>query len=370
MSCDKPNCKTDFYLIIFGFVVLFAVLGCQRTGRSSQDTGNAPQDTGNAPQPQDTGAGEGDADSDTDGDTDTDADGDTDAGGDTDGDVDTDADSDSDADSDTDTDGDTDADGDTDSDTDTDADSDTDADADGDTDTDGDTDADADGDTDSNTDTDADSDTDADADGDTDTDGDADADTDTDADTAGVPTECETLYGGTCFPISGTCAACPDGTYVHTTRAGCSEREWCCTEKSLGGGECVDGVCVASGVPCPDQWILMRIPCEPGSDTMCCMPEESACPGYPEECAALGGVCTGARFEMCPVGTEPYDLGEERGGCGFGGWCCVEAPPSSCSDEPGVMCVPGDQCEGCFYPAWDESLTCEEGRVCCFDYCN
>jgi hypothetical protein len=49
-------------------------------------------------------------------------------------------------------------------------------------------------------------------------------------------------------------------------------------------------------------------------------------------CATAGGVlCTPYRWEICPAGTEPLAGADPHLGCGNGGWCCVVAPPSTCS---------------------------------------
>ena len=172
---------------------------------------------------------------------------------------------------------------------------------------------------------------------------------------------------------AGNCAVCPDGAFVHPTRAGCGEREWCCTHDAPLVSDCTDGggICVPAVSACPDEWNPVYTSCGEGDGGTCCMPDEYSCPAYPKGCADVGGICTSARWQMCPESTEPYNLESDQGGCErpMGGWCCVEAPPSSCSDTPGVMCVPGDQCEGCFDPATDTDLACEAGRVCCMDTC-
>ena len=90
-------------------------------------------------------------------------------------------------------------------------------------------------------------------------------------------------------------------------------------------------------------------------------------------CEAAGGTCTDSRWNMCPVGTEPIDPDPHRdcgSGTGTDGWCCVDAPTSTCSDAAGANCVVGTECTGCWGPAEDTSLTCEAGRVCCTDICD
>ena len=90
---------------------------------------------------------------------------------------------------------------------------------------------------------------------------------------------------------------------------------------------------------------------------------------YPE-CAAVDGICTDARWELCPNGTEPVDPNPNRdcpGGEGAQGWCCVDAPPSTCSDDSSGNCIVGDSCEGCW--AEVQGYDCEDGRVCCEDIC-
>jgi len=88
------------------------------------------------------------------------------------------------------------------------------------------------------------------------------------------------------------------------------------------------------------------------------------------DCDSASGVCTNARWELCPLGLEPVDPDPNRdcpGSPGAQGWCCVDAPPSTCSDESPGNCVVGDSCEDCWMdlPGYD----CEDGRVCCQDGC-
>jgi hypothetical protein len=90
-------------------------------------------------------------------------------------------------------------------------------------------------------------------------------------------------------------------------------------------------------------------------------------------CGAAGGTCTDSRWNLCPVGTEPIDPDPHQdcgSGTGTDGWCCVDAPASTCSDAAGVNCVVGTECIGCWGPAENTSLTCEAGRVCCTDICD
>jgi hypothetical protein len=85
-------------------------------------------------------------------------------------------------------------------------------------------------------------------------------------------------------------------------------------------------------------------------------------------CATAGGVlCTPYRWEICPGGTEPLAGADPHLGCGNGGWCCVVAPPSPCSNSNAGNCVPG-ACTGCWTPV--PGYLCEAGRVCCQDYCD
>jgi hypothetical protein len=90
-----------------------------------------------------------------------------------------------------------------------------------------------------------------------------------------------------------------------------------------------------------------------------------------ETCAAAGGkVCTAQRWHLCPIGYEPIGTGGGHYDCGdIDGWCCVLAPPSSCSSSGKGNCVPGG-CTGCWAKVDDPSLTCEEGRGCCIDMCD
>jgi hypothetical protein len=97
------------------------------------------------------------------------------------------------------------------------------------------------------------------------------------------------------------------------------------------------------------------------------------------ECEAAGGVCTPWRWELCPSGLEPYaaDPHSDCPGEGSTGWCCVDAPPSSCSDDSGYNCVVGTRCEDISGDLWgncwgtpDGVWTCEDGRICCMDVCH
>lgn len=89
-------------------------------------------------------------------------------------------------------------------------------------------------------------------------------------------------------------------------------------------------------------------------------------------CKNAGGVlCTDARWLLCPAGYEPVGEGDGHFNCGQtnDGWCCQEAPPSSCSASGSANCIPGS-CTGCFDNAPDQSLACEQGRACCVDICD
>ncbi|MFH1130225.1 MAG: hypothetical protein V1754_02755 [Pseudomonadota bacterium] len=94
-------------------------------------------------------------------------------------------------------------------------------------------------------------------------------------------------------------------------------------------------------------------------------------PVTPPGCKAAGGTCTEARWVICGVGLEPVDPDPHRD-CGSGssiaGWCCVPAPTSTCSSDPGGNCVVGTACTGCWGTV--AGLTCEAGRVCCSDICD
>jgi hypothetical protein len=90
-----------------------------------------------------------------------------------------------------------------------------------------------------------------------------------------------------------------------------------------------------------------------------------------DTCAAVGGAfCTPVRWELCPKGFEPISSGDGHYGCGtIQGWCCVPAPPSSCSASGAGNCIAGG-CTGCWMKVTDTTLTCETGRSCCIDGCN
>src|SRR5262245_38453267 len=70
-------------------------------------------------------------------------------------------------------------------------------------------------------------------------------------------------------------------------------------------------------------------------------------------CTALGGFCVPGRFAICPSGTEP--TADVHADCkprdAVRGWfCCVPAPPSSCSSSGGTNCFAGS-CHTCWGPA-------------------
>jgi hypothetical protein len=193
--------------------------------------------------------------------------------------------------------------------------------------------------------------------------------------------ECLSLPGGVCATMVNGCASCPVGYYANPTRAGCDEQyQWCCTKAAPAASSCTDagGVCVAADGTCPDKWTQSARACGGGASPACCMPAPSNCPAFPQRCADLGGICTDVRWGPCPVGMEIYALGSDQLGCenNWDGWCCVDAPPSTCAD--GVngkrgMCVPGE-CSGCFASLTSTgpgpALTCEAGRSCCVDMCD
>jgi hypothetical protein len=201
-----------------------------------------------------------------------------------------------------------------------------------------------------------------------------DAAMDADANTDSGPVECESSLGGTCTTMANGCAECPTGSYAHPTRAGCDERyEWCCTKTAPSANDCTNGggVCIANGAEYPDKWIKMRTSCGTDPNLYCYMPVADECPAFPQKCVDIGGVCTPVRWGSCPVGMEIYALGTDQFGCenNWMGWCCVDAPPSPCSDSQAGVCVPGE-CTGCFAPVSDTSMTCEAGRSCCRDRCD
>jgi hypothetical protein len=72
-------------------------------------------------------------------------------------------------------------------------------------------------------------------------------------------------------------------------------------------------------------------------------------------------MCTPARWALCPAGYEPASGGGHLD-CESEGWCCVEAPASTCSDSGEASCVEGE-CTGCWEDA-GQGLTGEAGRSC------
>jgi hypothetical protein len=252
--------------------------------------------------------------------------------------------------------------------------------------------SDAGGDADADTDTDADADTDADTDTDTDTDTDSDTDTHTDSGTEEV--FCNYVLDGICHGLEEWCANCPEGAKPHFNMAGCNAETWCCVpdlspienDCTAGGGVCIPGGGTEYGGEepredsdfiggCPTGWDRVYTKCSYEGE-WCCTPGPACPPATTKDvkCVDVGGECTQERWEMCPPGTELYDdTGTpEKILCGNAGTghCCVDAPPSPCSEAQGVMCLPGNTCEGCFSAVQDKGLTCEAGRVCCFDLCN
>ena len=85
-------------------------------------------------------------------------------------------------------------------------------------------------------------------------------------------------------------------------------------------------------------------------------------------CATAGGVlCTPYRWRSARPAPSPSPAPMPHLGCGNGGWCCVIAPPSTCSNSGVGNCVPGT-CTGCWTAV--PGYTCEAGRACCQDYCD
>ncbi len=191
----------------------------------------------------------------------------------------------------------------------------------------------------------------------------------------GTTSSCEGLLGGICSGLVDGCATCPSGSFPYPSRSGCPDQTWCCTPTPSASDSCLDvgGVCVRGlDSYCPPGWGAVWTSCSDPS-SKCCMPQTATCRHVPKKCAESGGVCTQARWTRCPLGTEPYSLSSNQLGCEAyaNAWCCVEAPPSPCADEPGGgMCVPGAACTGCFAAHPDPAMTCESGRVCCVDMCD
>jgi hypothetical protein len=197
------------------------------------------------------------------------------------------------------------------------------------------------------------------------------------------PAECMSLPGGVCATMVNGCASCPAGLYASPTRAGCDEEyEWCCTTVAQEPSDCTNGggICIANGAECPDRWTKVRTSCGTNPNPICCAPDPfgtGECPAFPQRCFDIGGVCTDARWTLCPRGMEIHALGSDQLGCEktSEGWCCVDAPPSACADGLNGnrgMCVPGE-CSGCFVPVTSTgpgpALICEAGRSCCMDNC-
>ncbi|MFO8073205.1 MAG: hypothetical protein R6V85_15140 [Polyangia bacterium] len=90
--------------------------------------------------------------------------------------------------------------------------------------------------------------------------------------------------------------------------------------------------------------------------------------GDPDSCAAAGGTCTPDPWAMCEPGYEPY-AGDDPLDCDYR--CCVPAPSGySCNEEPGMNCIEGASCHGCWAdPFGPGSHDCEPGRVCCTWIC-
>lgn len=88
------------------------------------------------------------------------------------------------------------------------------------------------------------------------------------------------------------------------------------------------------------------------------------------ECDSAGGFCSGARWELCPIGYEAIAGIDPNLGCDVNGWCCVPAPPSTCSASGWTNCVAASSCTDCWDDPGVAGLACEEGRVCCYDICD
>ena len=86
-------------------------------------------------------------------------------------------------------------------------------------------------------------------------------------------------------------------------------------------------------------------------------------------CSGVGGFCTPFRWEICPPSYEPVFPNSHQD-CPSGGWCCVPAPPSTCSAAAAANCIKAGACTGCWGDAANKTLTCEPGRVCCNDICD
>lgn len=85
-------------------------------------------------------------------------------------------------------------------------------------------------------------------------------------------------------------------------------------------------------------------------------------------CAAAGGGCTIERWDICPAGFAPATPNASLD-CG-NGYCCVPAPTSTCTQDPGTNCLPGKQCPGCWGAPTDTTLTCPSDQVCCAYICD
>ncbi|MBW2263121.1 MAG: hypothetical protein JRG91_14205 [Deltaproteobacteria bacterium] len=88
------------------------------------------------------------------------------------------------------------------------------------------------------------------------------------------------------------------------------------------------------------------------------------------QCDGAGGFCSGGSELLCPWGFEPDDR-RPHGRCADGGWCCVVAPYSECTDSSEANCFVGTTCTDVDTCLGDPTTayTCETDRVCCIDTC-
>ncbi len=71
---------------------------------------------------------------------------------------------------------------------------------------------------------------------------------------------------------------------------------------------------------------------------------------------------------MCPANFQPY-LDNQSLDCT--GLCCMPASSDyTCNVSTSANCVVPEVCTGCWAAMTDTDLTCEEGRVCCYNSCD
>lgn len=85
-------------------------------------------------------------------------------------------------------------------------------------------------------------------------------------------------------------------------------------------------------------------------------------------CEEFEGVCTSAPSNICQQGMQPLTANDPVYTDCFGQCCIVPDNPSSCDETESFNCVPIQDGIGCRgnWRAADGTISCREGRACCF----